>query len=49
MWGIGAIPHKMGVADYLEYCKENNISAAAIKAATGWGANLHLLILQLAL
>ena len=35
-WGIGAIPHKMGVADYLEYCKENNISAAAIKAATGW-------------
>ena len=35
-WGIGAIPHKKGVADYLEYCKENNISAAAIKAATGW-------------
>ena len=35
-WGIGAIPHKRGGADYLEYCKENNISAAAIKAATGW-------------
>ncbi|EGT4625314.1 TPA: hypothetical protein KNN56_001727 [Clostridioides difficile] len=35
-WGIGAIPHKKGVSDYLEYCKENNISAAAIKAATGW-------------
>lgn len=35
-WGIGAIPHKEGTADYLAYCKEKNISAAALKASMGW-------------
>ncbi len=34
--GIGSVAHKKGLEDYLIFCREKNITAAAITAATGW-------------
>ncbi len=34
--GLDTIPYRKGIEDYLNYCKEKNITAGAIQSSIGW-------------